>query len=242
MLDDNLTKKDLSTMIGAARFNTATDFKDFLKDKLKENFSIGDKRITDKLEEGRHDIYIMDHMTKRETIVVIGLKIVSSCPKISDEDIAKFHEACKAQQALYGVLMTESEARFFEYRKAGGEILIDEIDELEPLNYVDYEAEKIMDKRKLIDLMHAHKKLVLGIGLFVILVISVGLGQSATCKTAGLVLGNINDKGEKIFYLPEDSGYKSLVIGDVKGERRFCDRASAEGKGFVHVKEPKPKE
>jgi hypothetical protein len=235
MLEDNLTKAKLGTMIGAARFNTPTDFKDFLKDKLRENFQIEDNRVGEKpaKEVGREDILIFDEMTRREAIVVIGLKVASTTPQFTEDDLARFHERCKAEKAYYGVLITETEARFFQYKKAGDESFVEEIEELEPLNYVDYEAEKVINKQKIQDYLIRHKKWVIGAGFFVALMIAVGLAQATACRTTGIVLGDVTKDGEKFYYLPGDSGYEKIVIGDLPGERRFCAEQDAINKGWI---------
>ena len=239
MLDDNLTRGKLLEMIGAARFNTPGEFKEFLMEKLIDNFDIEDKRTKDESagEEARHDIIIFDEMTKREALVVIGLKVVTGTPKISPEDIKKFHEKCKKEETLYGILMTETEEHFFRYRKAGGEVFIDEIKELEPLNHIDYEAEKVMDKRKLRDLYYAHKTMVMAGAVFLILILAMSLAKVQVCRSTGLILGNIDKDGVKVYYLPSDQGYDKVVVGDQPGERHFCEESVAINKGFIHIQQ-----
>jgi hypothetical protein len=236
MLEDNLTKQKLQEMIGAARFNTAGDFKEFLKEKLIDNFDIDNERFKDEssASEERHDILIFDELTEREAIVVIGLKVVAKTPKISQEDIQKFHAKCKEALTLYGVLTTETETHFFRYRYVNEEVFIDEIKELEPLNHIDYEAEKSMDKRKLTDLFYAHIKLMMAIGIFLIFLLSIALAKVTACKTTGPILGEIDKDGVKVYYLQGDTGYDNIVTGDTPGERRFCEEKDAIRKGFIH--------
>lgn len=241
MPNDNLTKKKLAIMIGGARFTTPADFKNYMRPKLLEHYNLDENLLGDKAEnsDGRHDLLIYDDLTKREVIVVIGLKVVQSSAKITGEEIEKFHDKCTEDMALYGVLMTETEVHFFRYRRAGGEKDIDELPELESLNYVNYEADRDIDKRKLIDLMKANMLWVITGGVVIVLYILLQVAQMAICRNAGSVLGNINDKGDKIYYLEGDSGYDRVVIGDVRGERRFCEEKAATKKGFIHVKAKK---
>jgi len=238
MLNDNLNKRKLIDIIGTSRFNTVDEFKEAIKEKLLDNFHLDEDRLSEKPspQDSRTDLLITDSLTKRETILLMGLKTAKDSPNLTEDDVQKFHGACKKALTLYGVLMTESETRFFHYKWANNELFIDEVDSLKPLNYVDYESERVMDKRKIQDLLMAHKKWVIGIGLFIVLIIAINLARASVCKSGGPILGNINKDGVKTYLLPGDSGYKSTEIGDVRGERRFCDEQTAIEKGWTRKK------
>lgn len=233
MLDDNLNKKKLAEMIGVARFNSPEEFKDFLKEKLQENFLIDNKRTIVKkmLTAKRFDINIMDNLTKREVLVVIGLKTVNFTPQITSEDIEKFHKDCQAVNAPYGVLMTEAEVYFYEYKKEGPV----EVKDLQPLNYIDAENEMHMTPRKYQDYIMAHKFWAIGIGLIIALLIASALASNKMCETSGAIKGEIRSTGEKMYYLPETAGYEQRITGDQPGERRFCNEKDAIKEGFTRA-------
>ncbi|MBU0706282.1 hypothetical protein KJ657_03325 [Patescibacteria group bacterium] len=234
MLEDNLNKKKLTEMIGDARFNTPEEFKDFLKDKIQENFLIDHKRtLVKKMPEAkRFDLHILDNLTKREVLIVIGLKTVSATPQITPEDIEVFHKDCQAVQALYGVLMTETEVYFYEYKKEGPT----KIPEIQPLNYIDAEFERKMTPKKYKDYLIAHKYWVIAIVLIVILMIASSLAQAKICKTSGPIKAEVKSTGEKVYFLPETTGYSGRTTGDQPGERRYCDEKDAISDGFKLTK------
>jgi hypothetical protein len=231
MLDDNLNKRKLAEMIGAARFNTPQEFKDFLNEKLQENFLIDEKRMKVKElpEAKRVDIHIMDDMTKREVLLAIGLRTAKDTPQMNTKDIAGFHASCQAVNALFSVLMTETDVYFFEYKKQGPV----EISDIKPLNYIEAEFERNMTPQKYKDLLIAKRKWVFAAGIVVALLIAYSLAQAQICKTSGEIKGEVKSSGEMVYYLPETSGYEQRTTGDQPGERRFCKEKDAIKAGFT---------
>ncbi len=234
MLDDNLNRQKIAEMIGATRFATPEEFKEALKDKIRTNFVITKKRTSIKAmpEAKRVDIQILDDLTKREVLIVIGLKTVNASPQITTEDIAAFHKDAQAVSALYGVLMTEAEVYFYEYKKEGPA----EIKDIQPLNYIDSEFGRKMTPQKYKDLLIAKKFWVILAGMLVILLIASNLAQAQICKTSGEVKGEVKSTGEELYYLPETTGYEQRTTGDESGERRFCTEKDAKSAGFTLAK------
>ncbi|MFH0838289.1 MAG: hypothetical protein V1880_03425 [Patescibacteria group bacterium] len=234
MLEDNLNKKKLAEMIGDAKFNTPEEFKNFLKDKVQEHLLIDDKRtLVKKMPEAkRFDLHILDNLTRREVLIVIGLKTVSATPKLTPEDIEMFHKDCQAVSAPYGVLMTETEVYFYEYKKEGPA----EIPDIQPLNYIDAEFGRKMTPQKYKDYLIAHKYWVIAIGLIVILMIASSLAQAQICKTSGPIKAEVKSTGEKVYFLPETAGYSGRTTGDQPGERCYCEEKDAVSDGFKLAK------
>lgn len=243
MLDDNLNIKRLNEIIGSARFENPTNFKDFLKPHLLQHLALKARRViaTPKNEKGRYDLQIFDSLTNRETLLMIGLKTVNNTPQLTAEDISVFQEDCKAVQALFGCLMTETEAHFYEFKyeiKKGLVIKTDvtEIPEIRPLNHIDAEFERVWNWQKVQDLLLSRKKTAIAVLLIIILLIASNLAQNSICKESGAVKGEVNSQGAKIYYTPETPGYKGRTTGDQPGERRFCSADDAEDDGFTKAK------
>lgn len=238
MLDDNLNREKISVMIGSARFNTEKEFKDFMKSKIEDNFLIDSVRTAEKSVIGgkRIDLHILDSLTKREPLIIIGLKTVNYTPQLSPDHIEAFHKECQAMNTLYGVLMTETEVHFYEYKKIGEQTEVKEIEEIRPLNHIDAEFGREITPEKLRDFLISRKKTVIALILLLILILATSLARGNICKTTGPVKGEVNSKGEKIYYLPESPGYNNRTTGDQKGERRFCDEGSAIDSGWVKSK------
>ena len=146
MLDDNLNRGKLAKMIGAARFETAEELMNELEEPIQKNFFIDEERTAQKVHEDakRADLHILDAISRLEILIVIGFKTVKDSPKLSDEDIQAFHKECKKLKSLYGVLLTETETHFYEYKKEGPA----EIKEIQPFNYIDAEFEDHMTPQK----------------------------------------------------------------------------------------------
>jgi len=234
MLDDNLNKKKLAEMIGDARFNSPEEFKNFLKEKIEENFVIDHKRtaVHFAAEAHRYDLRILDDMTKREVLMVIGLKTENTTPQLTPEDIAAFHKDCKALQARYGVLMTESEVYFFEYTDKGPV----EIQDIQPLNYIEAEFERKLTPQKIKDYLISKKYWVIAGGLLLALLLASSLANAQICKTSGPIKAEVRSDGQKMYYLPTTPGYNGRTTGDQPGERRYCEERDAKGDGFVLAK------
>jgi hypothetical protein len=238
MLDDNLNIKKLKEIIGEARFENPTNFKDFLKPQLLEHLALRKKRLSAKLvtEKSRYDLQIFDSLTNRETILLIGLKTVNTTPQLTADDIMAFQDECKALQALYGVLMTESEFHFYEftYDIKKGVILrtdVTEIKDIRPLNHIDAEFERVITKQKIKDLLISRKKTVIAVLLILILLIASNLAQNQICKESGIIKGVTNSQGVKTYYTPESSGYNGRLA-----TIRFCSEDDAEDAGFTRAK------
>lgn len=70
--------------------------------------------------------------------------------------------------------------------------------------------------------------------------VGVGCGKP---KEACLIKGNINEKGEKIYHVPNtnpkgnvDAFYDKTQIDESKGERWFCTKEEAQQAGWRAVK------
>ena len=231
MLDDNLNKEKLSKMIRQARFTSAEDFMNELEEPLLKNFFVDDERTVKKIheEEKRADIKIMDKVSKCEVLMVIGFKVVRDAPQLDPLDIQNFHQECKKLKSRYGVLMTEEEAHFYEYAEEGPV----EVKEIRPFNYIDADFEMHMGSQQYQDWLISRKYWVIGFGLLIILMISISLNNAKQCERSGPIKAEIKSSGEKVYYLPETTGYSDRTTGDVSGERRYCDEQDAIGDGFV---------
>jgi len=237
MIDDNLTKEKLLGAIGEKRFDTEKEFKDFLKPKIKDILAIPKDRIGEEAEsasfdDSRYDFYVYDKETLREVIIVIGLKIARHAPQLSADDFEKFHSYCMDSKALYGVFMTETECHLFRYKKKEAATDIIEINEIPPLNHIDYENWKKITPEKLINIAWYNKWLILGVGIFLFLMLLVSLIRGVYCSSAGPIKGDINKDGQKIYYVPGDTGYDNITIGDKSGEKRFCSEQAAVNSGW----------
>lgn len=234
MLDDILSKKELTEMIGEDRFASEEEFKTALHSKLQEALVVEDNRIGQEAVKDlkRFDLYVYDSLTKRETLVVIGLKTVSMSPTLTAEDVQKFQEKCKKMGAVYGVLMTETEIHIYEFKDGQ----ITEVEETRPLNHVDYEFSRVMTTQKWKDLLISRKAWVIAGAVVVLLMILSGVFKSASCKTSGPIKAEVNSSGEKVYYLPESSGYDNRITGDQEGERRFCEEKDAQDAGWTLAK------
>lgn len=235
MLDDNLNTRKLRELIGEARFENTTRFKDFLKPLLLQHLALRNRRMLAKPrpEKGRYDLQIFDNLTNRETLLLIGLKTVSSAPQLTDVEINAFQEDCKAVQALYGVLMTETEARFYEFKykiEKGLDIFteINEIPDIRPLNHIDAEFERVITKQKVKDLLISRKKTVIAALVIFVLLIASNLAQNSICKSSGEIKASTNSRGEKIYYTPTSSSYKTR-----QADRRYCSEGEAQDDGYV---------
>ncbi|MBN2306880.1 hypothetical protein JXD20_02745 [Candidatus Peregrinibacteria bacterium] len=234
MLDDNLNGEKLSKMIKNARFNHAEDFMNELEEPLQKNFFVDDDRIVEKLhtQVKRADIRIMDKVTKREVLMVIGFKILRDAPQLDPLDIQNFHAECKKLKSRYGVLMTETEVHFYEYKKEGPE----EIKEIQPFNYIDADFEMHMGSQQYQDWLISKKYWIIGFGLLIIMLLSMSLANQKQCEQSGPIKAEIRSTGEKMYFLPETPGYSGRTTGDVPGERRYCDEQDAIDDGFVLAK------
>jgi|GEM_PF-4226136 len=238
MLDDNLNIKKLQEIIGAARFENPTQFKDFLKPQLLQHLALRNRRMLAKLEteKGRYDLQVFDSLTNRETLVLIGLKTANNTPQLTAEDIDAFQEECKEVQALYGALMTETEVHFYEFKyeiKKGLVIKTDitEVKDIRPLNYIDAEFERVITTQKIKDLLISRKKTVIAVILVIILLIASNLAQNQICKDSGTIKGLTNSQGVKTYYIPTSSGYNSR-----QATIRFCSEDDAKDAGYTKVK------
>jgi hypothetical protein len=238
MLDDNLNIKKLRELIGEARFENPTQFKDFLKPQLLQHLALRNRRMTAKLQsdKGRYDLQIFDSLTIRETLLLIGLKTVSTSPQLTAEDVTAFQEECKALQALYGVLMTETEIHFYEFKyeiKKGLVLKADatEVKDIRPLNHIDAEFERVITVQKIKDLLISRKKTVIAAILILILLIASNLAQNQICKESGTIKGVTNSQGVKTYYTPTSSGYTGR-----QATIRFCSEGDAKDAGFTKAK------
>jgi hypothetical protein len=237
MLDDNLTKGKLLKIIGDKRFDTEKDFKDFIKPKIKDILAIPKDRLGEEAESGsfddsRSDIYVYDKETLHDNLIIIGLKAVRHSPQFSTDDFEKFHSYCMDSKALYSVLMSETECYLFRYKKKETTIDIMEVNEIPPLNHIDYEYWKQLTPEKIINMAWYNKWLVFGVGLFLVLSILIGLIHGIYCSVSGPIKGNISKDGQKTYYVPGSSGYNNIVIGDQPGEQRFCSEQAAINGGW----------
>ncbi|MBU1017926.1 hypothetical protein KKA33_02750 [Patescibacteria group bacterium] len=238
MTDDNLTKEKLLGMIGDRRFNNEEEFKDFMMPAIKDALVIGEERMGQEpastaANDNRYDIYIYDAQTRREKLIVVGLKTIKSAEKLTEHDINNFHRYCRDENALYGALLSETECHLYQYKKT--EVATDtiEVDEIPPLNHIDYEFGKEMTPEKAKDLLLSKKWFVVGLIGFLIFLIIINIGRVVFCAKSGPVKANVTTQGEKIYYLPDTKGYDNVTIGDQPGERRFCQEADAIKKGWV---------
>jgi len=231
MLDDNLNEAKLRKMIGRAEFDTPEDFQNELENPIHKNFFIDEERtqVEYSKSEKRIDMRIMDAISSRSVLIVVGFKVAKDTPKLDELDIQNFHQECKKRKALYGVLITEAEIHFYEY-KSGTPVKAKEIP---PLNHLDANFEMHMTPEKYQDWLIARKKWVIGIGLIVILMMSISLANARQCKLYGPIKAEINSNGEKVYYLPQTSRYDNQTTGDQKGERRYCEEKEAQNDGFT---------
>jgi len=238
MIEDNLTKEKLLGFIGSKRFKDEEEFKDFLKPHIKEILAIPKERMGEESalttsEDNRYDIYIYDKNTLHEILVLIGVKTISKYPKLTANDLEKFHTFCMDAKALYGVLVLENDIRFFQYKETETGIDIIEIKEIPPLNHIDYKAGKKITPEKLMYLALNNKWFLVGAVLFIILLIILNIARSAYCSNSGPIKGNIDSKGVKTYYLPTSKRYTGITVGNATGERRFCSETDAINKGFI---------
>ena len=63
--------------------------------------------------------------------------------------------------------------------------------------------------------------------------LSISLGNAKQCELNGPIKAEIRSTGEKMYFLPETSGYSSRITGDQPGERRYCKEKDAQADGFV---------
>lgn len=235
MLDDNLNKAKLVKMIGTMRFETAESFKDSLEEPIQKNFLIADEeRLGGKSHETekRADLYILDKLTNREVLINIGFKVVKDSPELTNDDIQAFHTECQKLKSQYGVLMTETEVHFYEY--AAGQPT--EIKDIQPLNYIDAEFEDHMTPQKYKDWAISKKFWLLGAALIIIFIIAGSLAQAQRCKTSGPIKAEVRSDGQKMYYLPETTGYENRTTGDQPGEQRYCNEQDAIDDGFTLAK------
>lgn len=235
MLDDNLNIKRLREIIGEAKFETPNQFKDFLKPQLLQHLALKAKRLIaiPKPDKGRTDLQIFDNLTNRETLLLIGLKTANTTPQFTTEDVAAFHETCKEVQALFGCLMTETEAHFYEFKyeiKKGLVLKTDvkEIPDIRPLNHIDAEFERVWTVQKVKDVLLAHRNLVIVVSLLLILMIASALAQQSICRNSGEVKGVVSSQGAKTYYLPTSPGYSSR-----QATTHFCSEGEAESAGYT---------
>lgn len=243
MLDDNLNIRKLKEIIGEARFENPTQFKDFLKPQLLQHLALRNRRLVaePQIEKGRYDLQIFDSLTNLETLLLIGLKTAKDTPQLTAKDIEDFQNDCRALLAPYGALITETEVHFYEfkYEFKKGILIRDkafEIEGIRPLNHIDAEIGRVLDKKKIKNLLISRKKIVIAVILVLILLTASNLAQNSICKSSGAVKGEIKSTGEKVYFLPTSPGYNGRNTGDVKGERRFCTEAEAEDAGFTKAK------
>jgi len=240
MQEDKITKKQLFKYIGKNRFDTEEEFKDFIKPKIKEmlaipNDRLGEEPASSASDDNRFDIYVYDKETDRETLILIGLKVNRKYPQFIGDDIEKFNSFCMDKKVLYSVLLSETECRMFKYEKKDAAVDIVPIEEIPPLNHIDYEFSKVMTTEKLVDLAISRKPYVIGAVALIILILLFNLIGSIMCSTGGPIKGSVSKDGLKTYYLPDSPGYKNIVIGDQPGERRFCSENNAVSKGFKKV-------
>ena len=241
MTEDNLTKEKLLKHIGKNRFEDEEKFKDFLKPKIKEILAIpydrlGEESASLSSDDIRYDIYVYDKETLRDTLILIGLKTINKYPKLTSEDIEKFHSFCLDSNALYGALITEAECLFFEYKKTESGTDINNVDQIPPLNHIDYEYEKDITPEKLMHMAQNKKWFLIAIGLLIFLLIFINISRAFFCASSGPIKADVTKDGQKIYYLPDSPGYKNITIGDQPGERHFCNEQDAVDKGWVKAK------
>lgn len=231
MLDDNLNKKKLAEMIGTARFNALEEFSKMMRPKLLEELFLEEDRLKEISITGSNqiDFYIYDALTKREVLMIIGLKISKLTPALTSEDLHSFHQVCLKMKSLYGTLLTETEVYFFEYMN--DQPL--EIKEIKPLNHIEYDFEREMTVDKWKDFIIHRKKLFIGLGLFFFLLISASLANSSVCKRSGIIKGEVSSSGEKFYYTPDQFSYNTKKTGDQSEERRFCNEKQARRAGWL---------
>lgn len=232
MIDDNLTQQKLKKMIGAQRFETKEDFKDYLKPLLADALVVPKDHIKeeserDEKDDNRFDLFIYDKAAEHELLLIIGLKTEKDVPHFSDNDMDAFRSYCRYTKAHYGVLMNESEYHFYQINKGEAATDIVEIDKLPPLNYVEYEAEKEMGSKELIYKILLHKWVFIGFSIFVLMLLFLSLYRSVHCRTSGLIKTNIDKDGIGTYYLPDSKEYDKIETGDVPGERHFCNESEA---------------
>lgn len=234
MLDDNLTKAMLAEMVGEERFEAEEAFKTAMRPKIQEALFLDTDRIGREADKNdkRFDLFVYDSMTRREAVVMFGFKVLALTPSLSPEDIQKFQEKCKKIGVAYGVLLTETEYHIYEFKDGQ----VKEVEEIPPLNHVDYEFNRVMTPQKWKDYLMARKKWVVLVGGVILLIIASSLAQGSICKSSGPIKGEVNSSDEKSYYLPESSGYANRVTGDREGERRFCEENDAIDQGFTLAK------
>ncbi|MBN2096576.1 hypothetical protein JW752_04255 [Candidatus Peregrinibacteria bacterium] len=238
MTEDNLTKEKLLGMTGDRRFESEEDFKDFMMPEVKDALVIGEERMGEEpastaADDNRYDIYIYDAQTRREKLIVIGLKTVKSTPKLTEHDINNFHRYCRDEKVLYGALLTETECHLYQYKKT--EVTTDtiEVEEIPPLNHIDYEFGKIITPEKVKDLALSRKWVLAALIGAIVFLIFINIAHAVFCAKGGPVKANVTADGKKIYYLPDSKGYDNVIIGDQPGERHFCQEADAIKKGWV---------
>ena len=243
MTDDKITKEELFKYIGKNRFDTEQEFKDFIKPKIKDILAIPKDRIGEEpgdtaSDDNRFDIYIYDKETLSEILILIGLKVSRKYPQLTGDDIEKFNSFCMDKKVMYSALLNEAECHFFRYRKTEASVDIVEIDEIPPLNHIDYESEKEISPKKVIDFLKSRKIFIATVIVVLLVILLLKMTAGVFCASGGSIKGDIKD-GKKIYYLPDASGYAGIEIGDQKGERRFCTEQDAIDNGFVNSQKAK---
>lgn len=238
MIEDKLTKQELLKMVGGNRFETEAAFKDFIKPKIREALAISPERLAEEdaataSDDKRYDLYVRDKETGIETLVLIGLKTVKTVNALTEADFEIFHRYCQDTKARYSALMTEQECHLYHYKKGEAGLDIIEINEFPPLNHIDYEFERELTPEKVKDILISHKWTVVTVLIFLLFFMAMSLARITICANSGAIKGNINEDGQKIYYMPNAKGYDKIVIGDVTGERRFCDEQKAISNGWI---------
>jgi len=235
MQEDKITKQKLLKYIGKNRFDTEEEFRDFIKPRIKEMLSVPKERVGGQSgdissDDNRYDIYIYDKETLREIVVLIGLKISRKYPTVSGDDIEKFNSFCMDKKVMYSVLMNETECRFFRYQKTETSVSAVEINEIPPLNHIDYEFSKIVTPEKAVDFLKSRKAFLAAVGVALLAILLIKMMTGVFCAAGGSVKGVIRN-GNKEYYTQDSSGYKNI-----KADQRFCSEENAIDNGFEKVK------
>ena len=231
MLDDILSKTSLQKMVAGQIFETASDFLSELEDSIRQNLVLNEERMSEQSDTSGKIayLYVLDKLTNLEPLIIIGFRTKKDCPEIGEAERQAFHAICHKKEVLYGILTTERETYIFDYR-SGVPV---EVSETEPMNHLDAKFERKIPPRVIQDLLLKYKYWVIGISLAIILMISISLANAKMCETNGVIKAEVKSTGEKVYYLPESSGYDQRTTGDQAGERRYCDEKDAIKDGFV---------
>jgi hypothetical protein len=229
MIQDILNSEILSPMMAGKVFESPASLRDELKPQIIEALMIDSKRVHDIDNfDGLSGLVIHDEFTTLEPEVLIVFKVTQP----NDADIQALHKKSNELGTITACLISPYGSCFFEYKRAGGEVVTEKLKELPPLNHIDYQFDRDLTPIKIRDYVVHRKWIFIAAGLFILLMIASALAQASICKSSGIVKGNVEDDGTKVYYLPSTAGYENVVIGDQSGERRFCDERTAIKKGW----------